>query len=198
MHKRKKQSKLPKIPINDAVFVIVDVETTGNLRKDSYIIDIALLKMVNFQIVDKFSTLVKPLIPISPFIQSLTKISNEMVFNSPKFNEIRTFVRYFIGDSVLVGHNVTFDIQMLNIEFKRYLDPPFDNCYIDTLKLSRVLYPDKEKRSLGSMSKLFNIEHNNKHRALGDTLATAELFKVLMTQYMQKYNVATLDAFNSL
>lgn len=186
-------AQFPNIPINEAEFVIVDVETTGNLRKNSYIIDIALIKMINFEVVDQFATLVKPLVPISPFITNLTKISNEMVEHSPKFNEIRTFVRYFIGNSILVGHNVSFDIHMLNIEYKRYEDPLLNNLHIDTLKLSRILYPDQTKKNLGSMCKLLDIELNNRHRALGDTLATAELFKILLQEYMEKFNVSSLD-----
>lgn len=186
-------TKFPNIPINEAEFVVLDVETTGNLRKNSYIIDIALIKMINFEVVDKFATLVKPLIPISPFITNLTKISNEMVEHSPKFNEIRTFVRYFIGNSILVGHNVSFDIQMLNTEYLRYDDPPLKNFHIDTLKLSRILYPDENKKNLSNMCKLLDIKINNRHRALGDTLATAELFKILLQEYMGKFNVSFLN-----
>ncbi|HOP49416.1 MAG TPA: 3'-5' exonuclease [Ignavibacteriales bacterium] len=185
-------AKLLNQPLNDIEFVIVDVETTNAKPSNQYIIDIALIKVVNFQQEDKFNTLVKPRVQIDPIISNITNITNSMVQNAPYFNEIRTYVKYFIGNSVLVGHNVAFDKRALDTEYKRYDDPPLTNLTLDTLKLSQKLFPNQPKRSLNTMCKLLNIEHKNRHRALGDTLATFELFNVLVKTAMENNNIKTL------
>lgn len=190
--KNKPYTELLSAKLTDVEFVVLDVETTG-LKNNSYIIDIALVKVKNFVEIDRFNTLVKPLQPINIFIQKLTHITNEMVILAPKFNEIRTFVRYFIGNSVIVGHNVKFDKQMLDLEYTRYDDPPLNNLTVDTLRLAYKIFSKEEKKSLKHLSKLLNIEHKNMHRALGDTLATVELFNVLLGKAIEHFKLETLN-----
>ena len=91
-------------------YCIIDLETTGLSIEFCDIIEIGILKVRKGSIVDKFQTLVKPHDPIDEFIEELTGITNDMLNDAPSFDSIKKIVTSFIGDDLIVGHNVSFDI----------------------------------------------------------------------------------------
>ena len=95
--------------ISKATFVVVDVETTGMSAVDDRITEIAMMKVHDGILVDEFSTLINPLITIPAFITSMTGIDNVMVHDAPTAREVVPFVAEFLGDSIFVAHNASFD-----------------------------------------------------------------------------------------
>ena len=94
-------------------YIVFDIETTGLDASYDEIIEIGALKIKNNEIVDKFTSLIKPKYPIDEFITELTGITNEMVKDAPLINEVLPRFIDFIGDEILVGHNINFDINFV-------------------------------------------------------------------------------------
>lgn len=95
--------------ITEATFVVVDVETTGLSPATDRITEIAMMKVKNGVLVDEFSTLINPLIPILAEITTLTGIDNTMVQDAPPAREVVPYIAEFLGDAIFVAHNAPFD-----------------------------------------------------------------------------------------
>lgn len=104
--------------IEDAVFTVIDLETTGLNAKKNAITEVTAIQYRNGEEVDKYSTLVKPAEPISEEVELLTGISNDMVKNAPALVMVLSELAGFVGAApVIVGHNVSFDINFLVEKF---------------------------------------------------------------------------------
>lgn len=163
-------------------FTVFDIETTG-LARTNDIIEIGALKVRNKRVVEKFSTLVRPRKSIPYLIQEITGIDNLTVLDAPKIKEALPKFLDFIGDDILLGHNiVSFDSKFicreaaeLGINLKNQL---FDTLtYAKRLKKSGVPMPDS--LSLDVLCQLFKIERDAAHRAYDDALANAKVFFLL-------------------
>jgi DNA polymerase-3 subunit epsilon len=161
------------------LYSVVDIESNGAPFRKESIIEIAIYKYNGHEIVDQFMTLVNPENDITPFVQKLTKISQRMVINAPRFPEIAKRIVEITNNTTLVGHNIEFDYRMLRQEFKR-LGYEFKINTIDTIPLAKKLIPEAESYSLGKLVKSLGIPLIDQHRASGDARATLELFKLLM------------------
>lgn len=159
-------------------FAIVDIETTGGSAKSSKITEIAIFKHNGTTIIDSFSTLVNPEIPIPDFISRLTGIYDAMVQDAPKFYEIAKKIVEFTQDCVFVAHNVGFDYGIIRHEFK-LLGYDFRMPHLCTVRASRYVIPGHASYSLGKLTSALGIELRNRHRAVGDAEATAHLFTLL-------------------
>lgn len=163
------------------LYSIIDVETTGGKFNEEGITEIAIYKFDGNKIIDQFISLVNPEIPIQPFVQTLTGISNKMVKTAPKFYEIAKRVLEITENTVLVAHNASFDFRMLKTEFNR-LGYNFNIPQICTVSLSKKLIPNQASYKLGKLVKSLGIPLSNRHRASGDAKATVELFKLLLNK----------------
>jgi len=132
------------------------------------------------KITGEFSTLMNPEKKIPYRITQMTGISNQMVHGEPKFYEVAKQIVELTEDRIVVGHNVRFDYGFLRNEFKS-LGYDFQRNTLDTVKLSRKLIPGKRSYSLGKLCKELGIDNQARHRALGDALATTELFELLLS-----------------
>lgn len=157
-------------------YVVIDIETTGLSPEYCEIIELAAIKINNNEIVDTFSSLVKPKEPIFDYIQILTGITNNMVASAPIINDILPSFIKFIGDEIIVGHNVIFDIKFIQKNCTNVLGCNFENDYVDTLRISKKLVKYCENYRLETLIKHFNIEQSNFHRALADCHSTYKLF----------------------
>ncbi len=162
-------------------FVIVDLETTGSGLGGNRITEICMVRLRGEEILDKYTSLVDPQMLIPDFITSLTGIDNEMTSSAPLFEEIAQDILDFTKDAVFVAHNVSFDYNVLRNEFKR-LELPFTRKKLCTVRLSRKIIPGFPSYSLGRLCNSLGIDLVNRHRAEGDTDATVELFKLLLTK----------------
>ena len=131
------------IDLAETGFVVFDLETTGAKTPPCRVTEIGAYRVEGGAIVDEFHTLVNPEMPIPFFITMLTGISDAMVRDAPKFAEVADDFLTFIGDSVLVAHNASFDVRFLNHEIGRvYEDYRVGNPSLCTVQLSRKLLPD--------------------------------------------------------
>ena len=163
------------------MFVIIDIETTGNNHKYGRITELAVYQHNGQKIISEFSTLINPEIDIPYYITKLTGIDNEMVRYAPKFHEVaKTIVELTVGHT-FVAHNVNFDFQFIKEEFAR-LGYNFHCKTLCTVKLARKLLPGHKSYSLGKLCSDLGIEINGRHRAAGDALATVKLFEILLRQ----------------
>jgi DNA polymerase III epsilon subunit family exonuclease len=163
--------------LNEAAFVVVDVETTGAKTPPARITEIGAYRIERSRIVAEFETLVNPQTKIPPFIVGLTGITDEMVRSAPVFSDIAHSWLDFAGDAVLVAHNAQFDVRFLNHEVSRvYPGRRMVNSNLCTVKLSRSAIPGLLNYRLHTVAEHFDIPIFNRHRAAGDALATAEIF----------------------
>ena len=160
-------------------YVLVDIETTGLSPVTDDIIEIGAIKVENNKMVDTFNQLIKIDRSLPPFITNLTGITDEMLKTGRMPDEVfREFVN-FIGESVIIGHNVNFDLGFLSNKCKKYLDYNLVNDYIDTLYLARRLVPHSVNYKLGTLANLFNISYKGAHRGLKDVEITYEVYNRL-------------------
>lgn len=173
-------------------YCVIDVETTGRSPQWDHIIEVAALKISDGQEAGRFSSLIQP--PSMPggryvdeFIAALTGITDEMLESAPFAPDVLAEFVSFVGDVPVVGHYVGFDINFLYDSFDRYLDRPFSNDYIDSLRIARKLHPEMSHHRLADLVDLFNITHNDTHRAMGDVEATAECFARLKDEALERH-----------
>ena len=165
---------------NNVDYVVFDLETTGLSPFKDEIIEIGAVRVdKDGKIVGTFTTLVKPSQPVSEFIQNLTGISNKMLSDAPSIYTVLPRFVDFVGDSILVGHNVTFDIAFVQQKAKIYKETKFLNPYVDTLSLTRKVYPNLKSYKLQDLIKEFDLKTYAAHRALADVVATQQLFELL-------------------
>jgi DNA polymerase-3 subunit epsilon len=165
-------------------YVVVDVETTGGKQPLHRITEIGAVKMINGEIVDKWSSLINPQRHISKFITKLTGISNDMVKDAPLFSEVADRLSEFMQNCVFVAHNVNFDYGFFKQEYQR-LDRNFKMPKLCTVREMRKHFPGLKSYSLGNLCDTYDIALEHHHRALCDAEATAVLLKML---HQQKIN----------
>lgn len=157
-------------------FVVFDLETTGLFFTQHEIIEIGAVKIVDGKITETFSTLIKPENKISDEITSITGITNDMVKDAPLFQNVLTDFYKFCEDCILVGYNILeFDIKFLNFHANKY-GVDFNHQIEDALILARKYCLGMKRYKLKDVCNNLNIVLENAHRALFDTIATAEVF----------------------
>ena len=160
-------------------YTVVDIETTGNGYKGQKITEISIFVFDGKKVLDEYTTLVNPEQNIPPFITNLTGITNAMVRNAPKFYEVAKKVAEITKDTIFVAHNVNFDYNIIQAEFKS-LGFDFKRKKLCTVRLTRKIVPGLNSYSLGNICAAENIPINGRHRAKGDAEATTELFRRLI------------------
>jgi DNA polymerase III epsilon subunit family exonuclease len=176
-------------------FVVVDVEATGAKTPPNRLIELGAYRIREGRIVDKFSSLVNPEIPIPRFVVALTGITNDMVRNAPVFADVVPRWLDFVSESVLIAHNAPFDTSFLNHEISRvYPGHRMVNPHLCTVKLSRRALPELANHRLDTIASHFSIPIISRHRAGSDALATAEIFLLLLSRLEETYGVKDLAA----
>jgi len=165
----------------DVPFCVLDLETTGLSPDTEGITEIGAVRYEHGIEVGRFQTLVNPDAPIPPRITIVTGITQAMVIDAPKIGEALPALLEFIGDAVIVGHNVRFDMSFLNAASIRLGYGRLPNRSVDTLRLARRLArKDLRNFKLSSLAAYFGSPVTPNHRALDDTLATAHVFWALL------------------
>lgn len=165
--------------MKQGTYVVFDLETTGLSPERERITEFGAVKIKDGLIVDKFSQLVNPEREISEEIITLTGITNEMVENMPTEKEVLPRFKEFCTDAVLVAHNAKFDTSFI-YESARRMGLYFDNDVLDTLTMSKELFPDEKKHKLDIMCNRLGVSLKNHHRASDDAEATARCFIKMM------------------
>lgn len=160
-------------------FAIVDIETTGGSARFNGITEIAIVLVDGNANVGQYTTLVNPQMPIQPFVQHMTGITDKLVATAPLFKEVAHHIYNLIKDRIFVAHNVNFDYSFVKHQLQEegfLIDLP----KICTVRLSRKVFPGLPKYGLGSLSKHFEIENNARHRAMGDAMALYHVFTKIL------------------
>ena len=177
-------------------FVAVDVETTGLRPLNQRMIEIALLRYREGQLVERFETLLNPGREIPAFITTLTSIRNEDVEFAPEFGSVADHILDFIGDSLLIGHNVRFDISFMNAELKRAKREQLVNERLDTLTLAVRYLNNLRKPNLDRVASVLGIGPRSAHRAGGDAKITAEI-AVRLVDIAVRCGVTSIDGLKA-
>ncbi|MEO4053485.1 PolC-type DNA polymerase III [Solibacillus sp. CAU 1738] len=183
------------IELEDATFVVFDVETTGLSTVYDTIIELAAVKIKNGQVIDKFERFANPHKPLTANIIDLTHITDDMLKDAPEVEDVIREFYNFIGDSIVVAHNASFDIGFLYVAYKKYNITDRKHPVIDTLELSRMLNPTLKNHRLNTLCKRYGVELTQHHRAIYDTEATGDLMLHLLKEANEK-GVKFHDDFN--
>ena len=160
----------------------IDVETTGANPVVDRVTEIAILRVEGGQLVERWSSLVNPGMPIPPSIQGFTGITDAMVAAAPPFAELADGVRALLADCVFVAHNARFDYGFIKNEFRR-IGQDFDAPVLCTVKLSRALYPQFHRHGLDALIERHNLTCTARHRAMGDTEALHQFAGIVAGQF---------------
>ena len=160
-------------------YTVVDIETTGFDPMFDEIIEVAGIKYRGRNEVGRFQSLVKPDDGIPDYITALTGITNEMVADAPGIEDVLPRFLEFIGEDIVVGHNVHFDVNFLYDYAEDFGLEPFSNDLVDTLRLSRRLYPELQSHKLSALAAHFGVEPDGEHRALADCVTTQKCLSAM-------------------
>ncbi len=164
--------------LKDTTYCVFDLETTGTSFRTDKITEVGIMKVKNGEVIDSFSSFVNPERPIPYKVQEITNITDDMVKDAPKIEELMPKILEFFGDSVLVAHNADFDTSFLRYNCEK-LGLKFDYTYLDTLRLAKDLFPDYKKYKLGIIAENLGIKVDVAHRALDDVDTTVKVFNVM-------------------
>jgi len=179
-------------PLPEIDFVVLDVEAIVARTKTARIIELGAYRVRGGQIMDDFQTLINPEARLPRFIATMTGISNEMLAAAPKFGDIVNAWLDFAGEAVLVAHNSSFDLPLLNREIARVF-PGYRmrNHELCTVDLARRLVSNSDGHNLDALADHFGFENPERHRAAGDALTTARILLRLLDQ-LEASGVRTL------
>jgi DNA polymerase-3 subunit epsilon len=187
-------------PLADVTFCVLDLETTGGSPVDEAITEVGAVKIRGGECLGTFSTLVDPGAPIPPFITALTGITTAMVQPAPRIEAVLPSFLEFAAGTVLVGHNVRFDLSFLDAALGRTGRARLTGAQhvVDTCALARRLVRDEVRNcKLSTLADHFRLPRRPTHRALADALATADLLHALLER-AGRLGVLGLDDLLSL
>ena len=163
----------------DTTYCVLDLETTGFSPKTEKITEIGIMKLKNGEVIDKFSCFVNPEKPIPARVVEVTNITDDMVKGAETIDKVFPKMLEFLGDSVIVAHNASFDVGFLKHNAKE-LGYDFDYTYVDTLSLSRKIFPELKKHKLGKIAEYLKIKVEVAHRASDDVDTTVKVLNEMM------------------
>lgn len=186
------QGKLLNEYIED--YVVFDLETTGVSPYNDEVIEISAVKARKGKVVEEFSKLVNPKRTI-PFAASrVNNITDDMVSDAPFFDEVLRHFLEFVGEDVLVGHNIqSFDMKFIYRDCERYFHQLITNDYVDTLILAKRCFPEWRHKRLGDLADYYGISTQGAHRALADCRMNQRVFELLGKE-MNTEKKKTLDS----
>jgi DNA polymerase III epsilon subunit family exonuclease len=169
------------LQLENATFVVVDLETTGLRPGSSHICEIGAVRVRGFELEEVFELLVDPGVPLGPAISALTGLHDaELRGQAHPSIAVRRFLE-FAGDAVLVAHNARFDLAFLDRETERLTGARLAGPVVDTVGLARRLLSGRTPRAgLASLAQFFGTTARPCHRALPDAQATAEILVQLI------------------
>ncbi|MGD9679249.1 MAG: PolC-type DNA polymerase III [Vulcanibacillus sp.] len=185
--------------LNNIRFAAIDVETTGfkpHIGDKVLSLGAVILEQGKVNENNTFYELINPNRNIPKVITKLTGIDEQMVINKPSLIEILPDFFTWVGDSILVGHIINFDISFINQCLSHECGSKIKYKNIDTREIITSLYPHFTNCSLEEICSSLGISTNNRHNALGDSIMAAKIFEISIKE-LAKRGVYTLeDLFN--
>jgi DNA polymerase III epsilon subunit family exonuclease len=152
-------------------YVVFDTETTGLKDQTDRIIEIGALKYINDELVDEFDVLINPETDIPEIITTITGITNEMVKDAKKIDEVLPLFMEFVGDLPVICHNAPFDIGFINASLRKCHMESMTNHTIDTVLLAKEYIPQAYNYKLETLKKYFKLDYGS-HRSVDDCRTT--------------------------
>jgi DNA polymerase III epsilon subunit family exonuclease len=174
-------------------FVALDVETTGLRPLTNRIIEVAAIRYRDGLEVDRFVTLLQPEKKLPSVIVNLTGIRDADLEDAPLFRDIADQLTDFLGDELIVGHNVGFDISFVAGELKRLARPGLGNPRFDTMSAANRLLVGLRRKSLSKLADYLGVPERKAHRAYDDAQRTAEVALRLVDAATAKGITETAD-----
>jgi DNA polymerase-3 subunit epsilon len=168
-------------PLSSLMYTVFDTETTGLEPLNDEIIQVGAVRILNGRILNQeyFDELIDPRIPLKAASIAIHGITDSMLLGKPTSDLVLPAFQKFCADTVLVGHNVAFDMRFLSIK-ERQIGVRFDHPVLDTLMLSAVATPNQASHSLEAIMDRLGVRMDKRHNALADATATAEVFLKLL------------------
>ncbi|MBK6488678.1 MAG: 3'-5' exonuclease [Gemmatimonadetes bacterium] len=186
------------VSLRDLRFAVVDVETTGmSPAQRDRVTEIAIVHVDGRAVSACYESLINPDRSIPPAIVALTRITQAMVQDAPRFPEVAPEVVSRLRGRIFVAHNASFDWRFVTHEVQRSAGVLLTGETLCTVRLSRTLLPQLPRRSLDAVTHYFGIDVGARHRAGGDALATAHVL-VRLLQLAEDRGATTWRALSAL
>jgi len=178
--------------LRDATYCVVDLETTGLDVERDVIINAAAVKIKRGHITKIYEAYVKPPIPIRVESIQWHGITDEMLHDKPCIAEVLPEFLAFIGDSIITGHHINFDIKMLERHLQETYAESIDGVpWLDTMLLHKLVMENNTNTQLDDLLNAYVVDCDERHRALGDAVATAKVFLSILRELSSSYQ--TID-----
>lgn len=170
------------IRLRDAEYLVFDLETTGLSARYDRIIEFGAVKMRGGLVEDEIDFFVNPDLELSSITTNLTGITGEMVRAGVGIRQALASIVELVKGCILVSHNAAFDVGFINEALKNNGMPPLDNPVIDTLPLSRYLFPKQRSHTLGSVARTLDVEYDESsaHRAIYDAQVLKDVYEGML------------------
>ncbi len=191
-HQPGQRPELDERPLRELVCTVFDTETTGLSPEMDAIVSIGALRIVNGRMLrqEVFEQLVDPRRPIPEVAINVHGISDAMVRGQPGIEVVLPRFHKFAEETVLVGHNLAFDLRMFQVQ-EDVTEVVFANPVLDTLLLSAVIHPEESNHSLEGIAMRLGVTAAGRHTALGDAIMTGEVF-LRMIPLLEQQGIVTL------
>ncbi|TSO26823.1 exonuclease domain-containing protein [Lactobacillus sp. LL6] len=170
-------------------YTLIDIETTGLSPFRDRITELGGIKVRDGEVVDKYSHLIKypQKNTVPAFITKLNGITQEMIEKDgiPVKEAIHDF-REFIGDDVIIGYNINFDLNFVYDLAKKYNEVELNNDYVDVFRLARAFYPNERHNRLLDCMQRIGIAQIEQHRGLDDSLDTKKVYDYFHENFTNK------------
>ena len=174
--------------VHETSFCVLDLETTGLDMVNDVIINIGAVKLKKGKITKIFEAYTKPPIPIPPLSTEFHGMVDAMFEDKPVIGEVLPEFLQFVGDSVIVGHHINFDIRMLHRHLKELYNVGISNTvWLDTMFLYQMAHEDQVHQPLEHLLEHYCVQCDQRHTALGDVVATAKVFVKIMNELPPSY-----------
>ena len=174
------------MPRKKEIEIVLDTETTGLDYTRERMVEFAAVRLENGKIKDEFQTLINPEQHIRKSSIAIHGITQDMVADAPTEAEVMPKILEFIGDYPIVAHNVIFDYSFLNEAKLRVCGTKLENPRIDSQNMFKEIAPELESHGLEALTQRFNVELNNHHRAMADTMGLALAYPKLKKIYLER------------
>lgn len=161
-------------------YVVFDLETTGVSPVCDEVVEISGVKVKGGKVTDEFSSLVNPGRSIPWAASRVNGITDDMVRNEPFFVDVLTDFFDFVGDNILIGHNIhSFDMKFIYRDAEKFYGKIPGNDYVDTLSVARNYLPQLSHHRLVDLASFYGISAKGAHRALNDCYMNQQVFERL-------------------
>lgn len=182
--------------LQEATYVVFDVETTGLSAIYDTIIELAAVKTHKGNVIEEFQEFIDPGHSLSETTINLTGITDDMVKGSKTEEQVLTEFSEFSRGTILVAHNASFDMGFLNTAYQKHQLAASTLPVIDTLELSRFLHPTYKTHRLNTLAKRYGVALEQHHRAIYDSETTAQLLWIFLKEIAEEYTITNHSQLN--